>query len=99
MRRRWLVLAGALGVLVGLGGFTFRYAEGLSYLSKNPKACVNCHIMQRQYDGWQKASHHGAAVCADCHVPHTFFAMLWAEARNGWNHSRGFTFQDFDEPI
>src|SRR5262249_39642603 len=67
--RAWLVLAIALGVVLGLGGFTFRYAEGLSYFSTDPKACANCHIMRRQYDGWQKASHHGAATCADCHLP------------------------------
>ncbi len=98
-RRRHVVLAAALGVLVGLAGFTFRYAEGLSYFSTDPKACVNCHIMRRQYDGWQKASHHAAATCVDCHLPLGFVAKYLAKARNGWHHSKGFTFQDFEEPI
>jgi cytochrome c nitrite reductase small subunit len=104
--RRWrwphgtaLALALAAGVLLGLAGFTFRYAEGLSYFSTDPKACANCHIMQRQYDGWQKASHHGAATCVDCHLPHSFFAKYLAKASNGWHHSKGFTLQDFEEPI
>jgi cytochrome c nitrite reductase small subunit len=100
-RRSRIVIASAIaaGIVLGLGGFTFHYAEGLSYFSTDPKACANCHIMRRQYDGWQKASHHGAATCVDCHLPHTFFAKYFAKASNGWHHSKGFTLQDFEEPI
>jgi cytochrome c nitrite reductase small subunit len=100
--RRWRILvalAVATGVLIGLGGFTFHYAEGLSYFSTDPAACANCHIMRRQYDGWQKASHHGVATCVDCHLPHRFFSKYLAKASNGWHHSKGFTLQDFEEPI
>ena len=64
------VLAAAFGLLAGAGGFTVWYAEGASYLSNDPRACVNCHIMREQYDGWQKATHHAVATCNDCHVPH-----------------------------
>lgn len=95
----WLAVAAALGVLLGVGGFTLHYAEGLSYFSTEPRACANCHIMQRQYDDWQKASHHGVATCVDCHLPQTFFAKYLAKASNGWHHSKGFTMQDFAEPI
>jgi cytochrome c nitrite reductase small subunit len=95
----WVLLAMALGVLLGIAGFTLHYAEGLSYFSTDPRACANCHIMRSQYDGWQKASHHAAATCADCHLPHTFFAKYLAKASNGWHHSKGFTLQDFPEPI
>ncbi|HKE20493.1 MAG TPA: cytochrome c nitrite reductase small subunit [Kofleriaceae bacterium] len=98
-RRGSLIVAIAVGVLCGLGGFTFHYAEGLSYFSSDPRACANCHIMRRQYDGWQKASHHGVATCADCHLPQTFAAKYLAKASNGYHHSKGFTFQDFEEPI
>ena len=42
----------SLGVLLGLGARTVDYAGGLSYLSPDPKACANCHIMQPQYDAW-----------------------------------------------
>lgn len=101
MRDSWgtLMIAVAAGVLLGLGTFTFRYAEGLSYFSADPRACANCHIMRRQYDGWQKASHHGVATCVDCHLPTSLFAKLLAKAKNGYHHSKGFTLQDFDEPI
>ena len=93
------VLAVACGILLGVGAYTFLYAEGLSYLSDDPEVCVNCHIMQPQFDSWQKSSHHTVAVCVDCHLPHDFLGKYWAKADNGWHHSKGFTLQDFHEPI
>jgi len=92
-------LAVLLGIGTGVGAFTFRYAEGFSYLSNDPKACVNCHIMRDQYEGWQKGSHHAVATCNDCHVPQSFPAKYVAKALNGYHHSRGFTLGDFHEPI
>ena len=92
-------LASLLGVLVGVGGFTGHYAEGLSYFSKDPAACMNCHIMKPQFDSWQKSSHHTAAACIDCHLPHDFIAKYIAKAENGYNHSKAFTLQGFHEPI
>jgi len=101
--RQWplgpILLSVAIGALAGVGGYTFRYAEGLSYLSTDPKACVNCHIMQSQYDGWSKASHHAVAVCVDCHLPTSFFPKYFAKAENGWRHGKLFTTQTFREPI
>jgi len=97
--RRALVAAIAIGVFVGMGAFTFRYAEGLSYFSTDPAACANCHIMQPQYDSWQKSSHHSVATCVDCHLPHDFIGKYIAKAENGYHHSKGFTLQDFHEPI
>jgi cytochrome c nitrite reductase small subunit len=94
-----LVLCALVGVAVGAGAFTVRYAEGLSYLSTNPTACVNCHIMREQYDGWQHASHHAMATCNDCHVPHALVPKYLVKAENGFWHSKGFTLQDFPEPI
>ena len=93
------VLSVLIGALIGIGSSTFHYAEGLSYMSTNPAACANCHIMQPQYDSWQKGSHHTAATCADCHLPHSFPANYLAKAENGWNHSKAFTLQNHREPI
>lgn len=92
-------LAALVGVLAGSGGYTAWYAEGASYLSNDPTACVNCHVMREHYDGWQKASHHAHATCNDCHVPADFVGKWSSKARNGFVHSKGFTFQDFPEPI
>lgn len=94
-----LALVVTVGVGAGVGGYTFRYANGLSYLSSDPKACVNCHIMRSEYDGWQKASHHTVAVCVDCHLPHEFVPKYLAKAENGFRHSKEFTAQTFEEPI
>lgn len=91
--------AAALGAVLGLGMYTFVYAEGFSYFSTDPKACANCHIMNDKYDSWVKSSHHSVATCVDCHLPHTVFRKYMAKAVNGYHHSKGFTFQDFHEPI
>jgi len=94
-----LVVAVMLGAVLGLGGYTFHYADGDSYLSSDPKACANCHIMNSQYDSWQKASHHTVATCVECHLPADFIGKYIAKGVNGYHHSKGFTLQDFDEPI
>lgn len=92
----WPVL---VGVLLGTGGYTIYYSEAAAYLSNDPRACVNCHVMREHYDGWQKAGHHQAATCNDCHVPHGFIRKYASKAENGFWHSKGFTLQDFHEPI
>jgi len=104
-RRRppfWALLAlfALTGVLIGAGAFTAIYAEAFSYLSDEPTACVNCHIMRPQYEGWAASPHHAVATCNDCHVPHTsFFAKWWGKAQNGYHHSRAFTLQNHPDPI
>lgn len=97
--RSWFVAAALVGVLAGVSAYTFHYAEGLSYFSTDPAACVNCHIMQPQYDSWQKASHHALATCVDCHLPEAGLAKWVSKADNGFVHSTAFTFQNFHEPI
>jgi cytochrome c nitrite reductase small subunit len=88
-----------IGMLLGAGGYTFYYAQGASYLSNDPQACVNCHIMRDQFESWEKSSHHACAVCNDCHVPHDFSGKWLVKARNGYHHSEAFTFGNFREPI
>jgi cytochrome c nitrite reductase small subunit len=87
------------GFIVGLGGFTFVYANAASYLSSDAAACANCHIMKEQYSGWQKSSHRLVAKCNDCHMPHEFFAKWGMKALNGMRHSWAFTTGWFKEPI
>jgi cytochrome c nitrite reductase small subunit len=99
LERRITLLAILLGTVAGTGLFTFHYAEGLSYFSTDPLACKNCHIMNSEFDSWTRGAHHAVAKCVDCHLPHTFIAKYLAKASNGYHHSKGFTFQDFHEPI
>ena len=94
-----LVLAIAAGVAVGTGLFTFGYAKGAAYLTNDPSACANCHVMDEQYSAWSRGSHRAVAVCNDCHAPHDFFGKYLTKGINGWNHSLAFTTGRFPEPI
>lgn len=94
-----LYIAALLGFAAGAGGYVFVYARGASYLSNDPTACTNCHVMNEHYDGWLKSSHHAVATCNDCHTPHDVVGKYWTKAENGYHHSKAFTLQDFHEPI
>ena len=76
----------AAGLIFGAGAYTFRYAEGTSYLSNDPAACANCHVMNDYYAGWQKASHQHVATCNDCHVPHDVLRKYLVKADAGYRH-------------
>lgn len=89
-----LLPALALGVAGGVGLFTFYYARGASYLSDDPQACRNCHVMNSVYESWLKGGHQHAATCNDCHVPHDFLGKWLTKAENGFHHSFAFTFYD-----
>lgn len=95
----WLILAIAIGVALGVSGFTFVYAKGGSYLTDRPEACANCHIMQEQFTGWVRSSHRSAAVCNDCHTPKGFVSKYLNKFANGVRHSWAFTTGRFAEPI
>ena len=94
----WL-LAMTVGVAVGLGVYTFVYARGASYLTDDPRACLNCHVMRNEYDGWVKASHRQAAVCNDCHTPGGLLPKYLSKAYNGMLHSAAFTSGHFPDVI
>jgi cytochrome c nitrite reductase small subunit len=98
-RRLGIFIAVMIGIVGGVGAFTFQYAEGFSYFSTDPRACVNCHVMQPHYDSWQKNVHHAWAKCVDCHLPHEGLPKLIAKADNGWRHSKAFTLDDYPDPI
>ncbi len=88
-----------IGVLSGLGIFTFGYAEGASYLSNDPQACINCHVMEDYYDSWQSSSHARVAVCNDCHLSHHPIGKWVTKADNGMFHSIAFTLDNYHKPI
>ena len=94
-----LLVSAAVGVAAGVGGFAFVYAKGGSYMTDDPTACANCHVMNEQYDGWVKSSHKNVAVCNDCHTPPGFVNKYFTKALNGWHHSSAFTTGNFPEPI
>lgn len=88
-----------LAVGAGLGAFTFGYAGGASYMTNDPAACANCHVMRGHYDDWRHSSHRAVAVCNDCHTPPGLVPKYMTKARNGFWHSFYFTTGTFHEPI
>jgi cytochrome c nitrite reductase small subunit len=84
---------------MGVGAYTFVYAKGGSYLTNDPAACANCHIMQEYYDGWTRSSHHIAAVCNDCHTPPGLAAKYATKGSNGFWHSFAFTTGRHPDPL
>ncbi|MCL2422476.1 MAG: cytochrome c nitrite reductase small subunit [Micrococcales bacterium] len=87
-----VVAAVFVGTALGLGGFTIAYSNAPSYLGTDPEACINCHVMQRQYDAWQKGSHAREAKCTDCHLPHgNLVQKYYVKAEDGVLHSTKFT--------
>ena len=89
------VLIVAIGVLIGvaagIGSYTFIYAKGYSYLTNDPAACANCHVMRDYYAGWMKGPHRSVAGCNDCHTPHGLIPKYATKASNGFWHSFYFT--------
>ncbi len=81
------------GLMAGLSLVIFRISAVTSYLSDDPKACINCHIMVPQYAAWERSSHRAVASCNDCHVPHDNLAhKLFYKAKDGTRHGFMFTF-------
>ena len=94
-----LAFAVAVGLAAGIGGFTFVYAKGASYLTNDPAACANCHVMSDHYTGWVRSSHRAVATCNDCHTPPGVVAKYMTKASNGFWHSFAFTTGDFPDPL
>jgi cytochrome c nitrite reductase small subunit len=95
-----LAAAVLLGAAVGIGGYTFVYAHGASYLSNNPSACANCHVMSDHYSAWIKSSHQQVATCNDCHTPPGGVIGKYAtKAANGFLHSYAFTTGNYPDPM
>lgn len=81
-----------LGVLGGLGALTLYISNAVSYMSDDPLACVNCHVMTPQYATWQHGSHGRVTTCNDCHVPHDNVFRTYAfKASDGLRHATMFT--------
>lgn len=81
-----------LGGLTGLAVYTAYISNAVSYLSDDPEACLNCHVMSGAYTTWQHGSHARTAVCNDCHVPHdNVFKKYFFKAQDGLRHASVFT--------
>lgn len=90
-RLRLAVLVSS-GCFLGMGAYVAHISKATSYLSDDPKACINCHIMTPHYASWQHSSHANVATCNDCHVPHdSELRKYYFKAMDGGRHSALFT--------
>lgn len=75
------------GVVVGLGGLFLYLLRFHTYLTDDPSACVNCHIMAPYYATWMHGAHARNTTCNDCHVPHdNVFRKYFFKGKDGMNH-------------
>jgi cytochrome c nitrite reductase small subunit len=98
---RILVISSLMVFAIAVGFFVYLVNESkaLSYLSDNPKACINCHVMNTQYSTWQHSSHKDV-TCIQCHLPTDDMVNKYlAKAKDGWNHSVAFTLNTYSNAI
>ena len=101
MRSRFLVKLTLVTVVISLIVFlyTLKASKAISYFSSDPKACINCHVMNSAYATWQHSSHF-KIKCVQCHLPtHSTLQKYFAKMKDGFNHSVAFTTNDYDHSI
>jgi cytochrome c nitrite reductase small subunit len=89
----WMFYVNVLiAVFIGIFGYTLYVSNAVSYLSDDPKTCVNCHVMRPEFATWQHSSHREVATCNDCHVPqNNVFNKYYFKAKDGLRHATIFT--------
>lgn len=86
----------AVVLVVGMFTYLVNESKMLSYLSSDPKACINCHTMNTHYATWQHSSHREVATCVDCHLPRdSFVNKMIAKSKDGFNHSLAMTLGNY----
>ena len=81
-----------LGIITGMVFYILHISNAVSYLSDDPRACINCHIMNPEYITWSNSSHGRDLVCNDCHVPQdSFVRKYYFKAMDGLRHATMFT--------
>lgn len=90
---RWqLAVALAAGILFGIAIYILYISNAVSYMSDDPKTCINCHVMNSQYASWFHSSHREKASCNDCHVPQdNILNKYFFKAKDGLRHATMFT--------
>ncbi len=91
--KKWqFVVALASGLLFGLLAYIFYISNAVAYMSDDPRACINCHVMNPQFASWTHSAHRENATCNDCHVPqNSFVNKYFFKAKDGLRHATMFT--------
>lgn len=86
----------SVAMVLGMFAYVVGESKMLSYLSSDPKVCINCHTMNTHYATWQHSSHRDWATCSDCHLPQdSLVDKMLAKARDGYNHSVAMTLGNY----
>jgi len=94
------VAACCVVAVVGLFALVVHESKLLSYLSGDPKVCINCHTMNTHYATWQHSSHRDHTTCGDCHLPRdSFLDKMLAKSRDGYNHSLAMTLGTYGDNL
>ena len=92
---KYISIFSVLG-MVGMFAYVVHASKMTSYMSEDPKVCINCHSMNTQFATWQHSSHREMASCTDCHLPReSLVDKLLAKSRDGFNHSYAMTFRTY----
>ncbi|WP_419168493.1 cytochrome c nitrite reductase small subunit [Halobacteriovorax sp.] len=92
MKLASFIMLALVGAIIGLGTYTVKESNALSYMSDDPKACLNCHVMNTAYNSWKKDAHSRFTNCNSCHVPHENLLKTYGfKAMDGLKHSYVFT--------
>ncbi|MFH1001259.1 MAG: cytochrome c nitrite reductase small subunit [Bacteroidota bacterium] len=88
------------GALFGLAFYLLYISNAVSYLSNDPKTCINCHVMNHEYASWFHSAHREKASCNDCHVPqNNIFSTYFFKAKDGLRHATVFTLRQEPQVI
>ncbi|HBT97449.1 MAG TPA: cytochrome c nitrite reductase small subunit [Desulfobulbaceae bacterium] len=101
-KSNFVTIATTVAAVVAVGMFFYlaHISRATSYLSDNPKNCINCHVMNSQYATWQHSAHARVAKCVDCHLPAGHgLATYTAKALDGLRHAWAFTLNEFGQRI
>ena len=89
-----------LGAFTGLFLLLLKISNATSYISDDPRVCINCHIMTPQFATWAHSAHRGITDCNACHVPHdSFIRKYYFKASDGLRHSTIFTLRKEPQAI
>jgi cytochrome c nitrite reductase small subunit len=67
-RKTVTIIAAVSGTLVILLFLLFGPPQLLAR-SDQPLFCVQCHVMESEYEAWAHAGAHRRKMCVDCHLP------------------------------
>ncbi len=94
------IAIGSVITVIGLFAYVVNAANMVSYLSEDPKVCINCHTMTSHYATWQHSSHRESATCVECHLPQdSFSSKMIAKSLDGAKDFMAMAFGSYSNNI